>query len=459
MNTLRMNSTFRIIWDVFIVVLILVSCWLIPFQIAFQHVVIKSGAKIIYLIDLFFFIDIFLNFITSYRYEGMDVSDKKKIAIHYLKTFFIIDLAANLPLDALFWGNRDIQIYGISLVLVLRGFRLLRIFRLFVIFRRWEEQSWSNSGFLRIIKFFATVMLLIHWIACVWYLIAFMDDFPPNCWVVAMGIKNTDPVTLYIRSLYWTIVTMTTVGYGDITPNRNIEYVFTMGVMLLGASIYAFIIGNIASLFSNLDSAKANFWNRIETVNQYLRSRHVPYDLNQQVRKYYEYLWARHRGLKKDTLFGDLPVPFRVDILLHLTRDLLEKVPLFRYCSPALRNLLITALKPYTFAPDDCIVREGEVGKEIYFISQGKAEITSQAGRKSHGILEEGDYFGLMSLMLREKRTASVTALTYCEVFMLFGDDFNSIKKDYPEFKDVLKKISIEKTDKLSDLVMDGIIL
>jgi voltage-gated potassium channel len=163
--------------------------------------------------------------------------------------------------------------------------------------------------------------------------------------------------------------------------------------------------------------------------------------------------------LKKDTLFGDLPVPFRVDILLHLTRDLLEKVPLFRYCSPALRNLLITALKPYTFAPDDCIVREGEVGKEIYFISQGKAEIISQAGQKSHGILEEGDYFGLMSLMLREKRTASVTALTYCEVFMLFGDDFNSIKKDYPEFKDVLKKISIEKTDTLSDLVMDGIIL
>jgi voltage-gated potassium channel len=46
-----------------------------------------------------------------------------------------------------------------------------------------------------------------------------------------------------------------------------------MLVMLLGASIYAFIIGNIASLFVSLDSAKANFWNRIEAVNQYLRSR------------------------------------------------------------------------------------------------------------------------------------------------------------------------------------------
>ena len=73
--------------------------------------------------------------------------------------------------------------------------------------------------------------------------------------------------------------------------------------------------------------------------------------------------------------------------------------------------------------------------------------------------MEEGDYFGLMSLILNEKRTASVTALTYCEIFILPRDDFNSIKKDYPEFKDVLKKISFEKTDRLSALVMDGIIL
>ena len=459
MNALRMNSTYRVIWNIFIVVLILASSWLIPFQIVFQNVFVKPGTNILLLINLFFLLDIFLNFFTSYRYEGTDVSDKKKIAIHYLKTFFIIDLAANLPLDALLRDSQDLQFYGISLVLVLRMLHLLRIVRLFVIFRQWEEQSWSNSGLLRIIKFFATVMLLIHWIACVWYLIAFMDGFPLDCWVVAMGIKDADPVTLYIRSLYWTIVTMTTVGYGDITPNRNIEYVFTMGVMLLGASIYAFIIGNIASLFSNLDSAKANFWNRIEAVNQYLRSRRVPSDLNQQVRKYYEYLWARHRGLKKDSLFGDFPVPYRIDILLHLTQDLLEKVPLFRYCSPTLRNMLITALRPYTFAPNDCIVREGEVGKEIYFISQGKVKITSQAGQKNHGIMKEGDYFGLMSLILNEKRTASVTALTYCEIFMLRRDDFNSIKKDYPEFKDVLKKISFEKTDRLSALVMDGIIL
>jgi CRP-like cAMP-binding protein len=117
------------------------------------------------------------------------------------------------------------------------------------------------------------------------------------------------------------------------------------------------------------------------------------------------------------------------------------------------------ALKPQTFAPDGYIAREGEVGKEIYFISRGKVEITTNEGQNSHGTLEGGDYFGDLSLILREKRTASVRALTYCEIFILIRTDFNRIKDEYPEFRDVLTKMSSEKTDKVSAHVLDGVIL
>ena len=290
MKTIRENSRFRIIWDLFILVLIIASCILIPFQIAFQNVVYRLGTVIIYLVDLFFLIDIFLNFFTSYRSRGTEITDRKKTATHYLKTFITTDLIANFPLDAFLLIFLDIQIYNVALVLIFRILRLLRIVRLFVIFRRWEAQSWTNSGYLRIAKFFTAVMLFVHWIACGWFLSAFIANFPEDCWVVIMGIKDADLITQYIRSLYWTIITVTTVGYGDITPNRNIEYIFTILVALLGVSMYAFIIGKIASLFSNIDAAKADFWNRIEALNQYLRSRDVPPNLNEQVRNYYEYL-------------------------------------------------------------------------------------------------------------------------------------------------------------------------
>ena len=459
MKVIREHSNFRISWDLLILILILISCGLIPFQIAFRHATSRLGTEIIYVIDFFFLIDILLNFFTSYRHQGVEITERHLTARHYLKHVFIVDLVANFPLDVLFLLFDDRQIYSISLILILRVFRLLRIVRLFVIFRRWQDLSWTNSGYLRITKFFVTIMLIIHWIACAWFLVPFVENFPANSWVVISGIKDADPNIQYIRSLYWAIVTMTTVGYGDITPHRNIEYVFTMAVMLIGASTYAFIIGNIASLFSNLDSARAGFFNKIDAVNQYLRSRQVPHNINEQVRNYYEYLWAQHRGVKEDTLFDDLPMQFRLDILRNLTRDLLDSVPLFRHCSPALRNALLSALKPQTYAPDVYIARQGELGKEIYFLSRGKAEITSDKGKIKHGYLESGDYFGDLSLILGEKRTASVKALSYCEIFILNRSDFNRIMNEYSEFRDILIKTSAEKADKISDLVIDGITL
>lgn len=83
MKTIRENSKFRIVWDLFILILIISSCILIPFQISFQNVVYRLGTVIIYLVDLFFLIDIFLNFFTSYRSRGTEITDRKKTATHY----------------------------------------------------------------------------------------------------------------------------------------------------------------------------------------------------------------------------------------------------------------------------------------------------------------------------------------------------------------------------------------
>jgi len=252
---------------------------------------------------------------------------------------------------------------------------------------------------------------------------------------------------------------MTTVGYGDITPGRSVEYILSIIIMLMGASLYAFIIGSVASLLSSIQAAKNRHWERIDSVTEFLRQRQIPAEIDAKVRNYYEYIWERYRGLDKNQMLDDLPGPLRLEILLHLAGDMLKTVPLFKYCSPTLRNALLISLKSRTFTPDSYIANEGELGKSIFFVVEGTVEIVSVENDKSWGTLSEGDYFGYMTLALGECRTASIKAIGYCDLLILDKEDFIRIKAEFPEFNDVLKRVSAERTEQLSALLLEGVVL
>jgi hypothetical protein len=457
---IRELSRPRLLWDSLILVLIAVSCVLVPYQFAFGQATALSGFQIIYLIDLFFIGDIFLNCYTTFRRQGIEVTDGPSCTRHYARRMMAVDIFGSLPLDLIAWvliGNG--QFLGGSAILALRLLRLLRIVRLFVILQRWEAFNWSNPGALRVFKFLVSILLLMHWLACIWFFSALASGFPADSWAARANIVNSGPIAQYIRSLYWTITTMTTVGYGDITPARSIEYVLSAIIMLMGASLYAFIIGSIASLLSSIQAAKNSHWERIDSVTEFLRQRQVPAEIDAKVRNYYEYVWERYRGLDKNEMLNDLPGPLRLEILLHLASNMLETVPLFKHCSPALRNALLISLESKTFTPGSYIANEGELGKSIFFIVEGSVEILTVADGKSWGTLGEGDYFGFMSLALGERRTASIKSNGFCDVLILNKDDFSRIKTEFPEFNDVLKRVSAERTEQISDLVLEGIIL
>ena len=456
---IREQSRFRLCWDAVILALALLSCVLIPYQLAFVHSTSGVHNGLMFAISLVFIADIGLNFFTTYRRAGSEVKDPGEIRAHYLKGHFAIDLLANAPLGMLFWLAGDPQVAGFSIVLWVRLLALLRMVRFFVILRRWETLSWTHPGYLRVFKYLGVILIFTHCIACLWFGVAYVDGFPQDSWVVAAGIESADPLSQYVRSLYWTITTMTTVGYGDISPGRTVEYLLGILIMLMGASLYAFVIGGVASLLSNLQAAKNSYREHTESVETYLRARNVPHRLSTRVHDYYEYLWDRHKGLNEEHLLRDLPDSLRLDIMLHLARDVLEQVPLFRHCSPTLRNALLAALKPDTYAPGNFLVREGEAGRSIVFITRGEVEIVAGQEQAVHGTLEPGDYFGYLSLALKERRSGSVRALDYCEALVLDQDSYEALSEEYPEFMQVLKTVSAERSQQASELLLEGVVL
>ena len=112
------TSPLRTAWDLCALALILLSGIVVPYQIAFAHEISARVSILVYLIDAFFLCDIALNFRTSYKEAGREISDPRRVTRRYLRTLFIVDMLATLPFDALFLAHPDVALHGVPVVLL-----------------------------------------------------------------------------------------------------------------------------------------------------------------------------------------------------------------------------------------------------------------------------------------------------------------------------------------------------
>jgi glucose-6-phosphate 1-dehydrogenase len=114
-----------------------------------------------------------------------------------------------------------------------------------------------------------------------------------------------------------------------------------------------------------------------------------------------------------------------------VNRGVLEKVPLFKGADPVFLHNLALMLQPAIASAGAPIVRQGDAGDEMYFICRGRAEAVDASG-KVLNVLGEGDFFGELSLLFSRPRSATVRAVTPCDLFMLGRTDFEKVLREHP---------------------------
>jgi glucose-6-phosphate 1-dehydrogenase len=124
-----------------------------------------------------------------------------------------------------------------------------------------------------------------------------------------------------------------------------------------------------------------------------------------------------------------------------VNRDVLDQVPLFHRGNPVVLHNLAMMLRPVTAVAGEFIVRQGETGREMYFICRGGVEVIDAAGRRL-ATLGEGDFFGELSLLLSRPRNASVRALCGCDLFVLDQHDFHAVLESDAEFAASLQDVA-----------------
>lgn len=412
-------------WDVLVLAATILIAVLTPLELVFDSLESGWPLTVSAIISVAFAADIVMRFQRPVVVGGRRVDDPVEIRQRYLRGWFIVDLLAAIPFDVLAAAATGsvattIRVFGLL--------RVLRMARILVLQRDWRVRTSLNPAVLRLSFFAFWIGLLAHWIACGWIA---LDG-------ARFGHAELHP---YQQALYWTITTLTTVGYGDIVPEGRGPVAYTMVVMGLGAAMYGYIIGNVASLLANLDVMRSRHLGRIETINHFMRDRHVPRDVQARVRDYYNYLWDSRMGQQAD-IFEDLPTPLRTEIALHLNRNVLRKVPLFEGASESFLRELVLHFEPRVCIPGEAIVRRGEPGRRIYFINKGKVEVLSTDEREVVATLSDGDFFGELALLTSRPRSNTVRAVDYCTLYALDRESFDRVLEDFPDFAADVRRIA-----------------
>ncbi|KAJ3217203.1 Kinesin-like protein kif27 [Dinochytrium kinnereticum] len=435
-------------WERFMVLLTVISCVLISFMAAFKHFT-EAAWSVSYIIDLFHLIDIYIKFHVAYLQNGFWVVFPKEMAVHYLHSMeFKLDIMFSLPVDiiALGWAGTGWKNF-MYIVCLTRLFKILRAARLLIFFRRQERKLHASSA-VQIIKFAAYLITLTHSIACIWFAIACPGGEAQNCetpsWARYRGLVGDSgyrvPLgSLYVEAVYWTVTTMTTTGYGDITPQNDSERIFAFITQTAGIFFYNYVTGTIASALSNMDSRRVSYQQKMDAVRQYMGDRDMDSDMQERVLDYYDYMWERNKGIDVKNLFEDMPSTFRSEVGLSLNNAIIEKANIFQGTSIGFRRMIAIAMKLYLFTADEYVVHRGDLGLEMYFITQGRIDIysTDDVNRPTASLVE-GAHFGEFQIILGFRHEYSARAVCNTDIYVLFKDDLQTAFEAYPQDKELV---------------------
>nr|XP_039268573.1 potassium voltage-gated channel subfamily H member 1-like [Styela clava] len=449
-------SSFKMCWDWFILILTFYTAVIVPYNVSFQ--IKERKAAWLYsdsMVDLIFLIDIVLNFHTTFVGPGGEViSDPKVIRMNYLKSWFVIDLLSCLPYDLVnFFTSNDNGFTDEGISSLFSSLKVSRLLRLGRVARKLDHYiEYGGAMLVLLVCFFG---LSGHWLACLWYTIGWQEISRENMtltsynWLVQLG-KTLDkeyylypngtvgggPSTqeCYIASLYFTMTSLTSVGFGNISANTENEQIFCVIMLIFGALLYATIFGNVTTIIQQMYADTNRYHDMLNSVREFLKLYQIPEGLSDRIMDYIVSTWSMSKGIDTQKVLNYCPKDMKADICVHLNRKVFNEHSSFRLASDScLRAIAIEFVTTHT-APGDIIYHRGESVDTLCFVVSGSLEVIQDD--EVVAILSKGDVFGDTFWLdpTVGQSECHVRALTYCDLHSVKREPLLRVLNFYQSF-------------------------
>lgn len=444
-NLVNPNSLFFQIWNLLLLFFLLYAFIVMPWVMAFEEIIMFNFWFCIEItVDLFCFCDIIVTLNTPY-YDllGKIVVSKRKIFFNYLKGSLIFDLISIFPFYLLeshyvFKSNSLVRIIRItSISKVVRGSKIVKLLK----YLKNSENIAQIIHFLklyrgvvRLILLIICILIMAHFIACMFYYTARMDEFSESTWVARYNLQDLPKETKYLHSLYFIITTLTTVGFGDIVPYTAPEILLCVAWMILGICFYSTIVSTISSVFSSIDSRRvliSEQLNEIEKLGKYFNvGKKCIKQIKLKISKN-TIMNKRINEYEKKKIFNEMPKKIQIMIINTIYKEAIKKIEFFKHRDFNFLIEVLPSLKYVEIKPNTIVYNRHEQADFIYFVLKGRVCYIVGDGNFQFKSIVSGTYFGEIEILMDLQRKYTVVSEEHCELLLMNANMLINLMEKY----------------------------
>ncbi|KAJ7551923.1 hypothetical protein O6H91_06G034800 [Diphasiastrum complanatum] len=421
-------------WAQFVLLWAAYSSFFTPIEFGFFRGLPRHIWFLDFLVQVVFLADIIVNFFVAYKdaITYKMVVQHRNIALRYARTDLVLDILGCLPWDSFYKmsGRKEVIRFGMWV-------RLYRVRKADTFFQKLEKDIRINYFAARILKLLAVELYCTHTAACIFYYLAttLSASSEGYTWIGSLSLgrytyHNFREIGLgkrYITALYWAIVTMATVGYGDVHAVNTREMIFVMIYVSFDMILGAYLIGNMTALIvkgSNTEKYRDKMTMVIKYSNRHNLAKHIRAQMKNHIRLQFESKFT------EESITNNFPVAIRAKISQALYHDILEQVYLFKNCSYDFMNETVTRLHEEYFLPGEVIVEQGTPSDQLYIVSYGILEevlISEDGMEEIISKLEPQSVFGEITVLCNIPQPYTVRVCELCKVLRLDKQSFTNV--------------------------------
>ncbi|KAI3456014.1 hypothetical protein Pfo_012677 [Paulownia fortunei] len=429
------NARYRA-WEMFLILLVIYSAWICPFEFAFLAYKQDALFVIDNIVNSFFAVDIVLTFFVAYldSQSYLLIDDPRKIAIRYLSTWFIFDVCSTVPfqsLSLLFTDHNEGL--GFNLLSMLRLWRLRRVSSLFA---RLEKDIRFNYFWTRCTKLISVTLFAVHCAGCFNYMIADRYHDPERTWIGAVypNFKQLSLWDRYVTAMYWSIVTLTTTGYGDLHAENPREMLFDIFYMLFNLGLTSYLIGNMTNLVVHWTSRTRNFRDSVRAASEFAKRNQLPPRIQDQLLSHI-CLKFKTEGLKQQETMNGLPKAIRSSIAHYLFYPVVQNVHLFHGVSQDFLFQLVPEMEAEYYPPKEDVILQNEAPTDTYILVSGAVDFIAKINGHDQivGKASAGDIFGEIGVLCGKPQPFGVRTTEISQILRLNKTTFLNILQASPE--------------------------